>query len=87
MSNYVYVKKIPLVAIHEHTGRVKLFKSQVECYRALGVHLGDIIDCLEGRRKSTGGYVIKKINRDKRVFKVSPRSKETINRYIRGSAE
>ena len=81
------VKKIPLVAIQKRTGRVRLFKSQLECYRALGLHIGNINECLEGRRESEGGYVIKKINRDKRVFKISPRSKEALNRYIRGSAE
>ena len=77
-------ENIPIAAIHEDTGRVKLFKSQSECSRVLGIHREHINDCLKGIRKSTGGYVIKKINRDKRVFKISPRSKEDINRYIRG---
>ena len=61
MSKKVYVKTIPVVAIHEHTGRVRIFKSQVECYRALGLHIGNINDCLEGKCKSAGGYVIKKL--------------------------
>ena len=63
MSKKVYVKTIPVVAVQQHTGKVRIFKSQLECYRALGLHLGDIIDCLQGRRKSTGGYTFKKINR------------------------
>ena len=63
MSKKVKVKTIPVVAVHEHSGRVRMFKSQLECSRVLGLHIGNINECLEGRRESEGGYVIKKINR------------------------
>ena len=79
-------ENIPIAAIHEDTGRVKLFKTQSECSRALGIHREHINDCLQGKCKSAGGYVIKKINREQRVFKVSPRSKADLNR-LRGIAE
>ena len=67
----------PIVAIDKN-GSVKIFESQHECSRVLGIHQGNINNCLTGRCKSAGGYTFKKINRDKRVFKVSPRSKADI---------
>ena len=76
----------PVVAIQKDTGRVRMFKSQRECSRVLGIHNGNINACLKGRLKSTGGYTFKKINRDKRVFTVSQRSKADLN-VLRGIAE
>ena len=73
-------KKIPVVAIHKDTGKIRVFESQKECARQLNLNKSDIYNCLKGRQKSAGGYTYKKINRDKRVFKVSPRSKAYINR-------
>ena len=70
----------PLVAIQKDTGRVRMFLSQAECIRELTLRDNCVSACLKGKRKSTGGYVIKKINRDKRVFTVSQRSKADINR-------
>ena len=68
----------PVIAIQKDTGRVRMFLSQIECSRVLGIHPGSINKCIKGRRKSAGGYTLKRINRDKRVFKVSPRSKADI---------
>ena len=51
----------PLVAIQIDTGKVKIFESQKECSRVLGVYQGHISECLKGRRKSTGGYTFKYI--------------------------
>ena len=75
----------PIVAIQKDTGRVRMFLSQLECSRVLGANSGSINNCLKGIRKSTGGYTFKKINRDKRVFTVSQRSKADLNR-LRGIA-
>ena len=68
----------PLVAIQKDTGRVRMFLSQHECNRVLGINRGNVNNCLNGRQKTCKGYTFKKINRDKRVFTVSPRSKEDI---------
>ena len=78
-------KKIPVVAIQKATGRVRMFLSQAECCRVLTLRKECVSACLLGRQKSTGGYTFKKINRDKRVFTVSERSKADINR-LRGIA-
>lgn len=75
----------PIVAIQIDTGKVKIFESQMECSRVLGIYSGKINDCLKGRRKTYKGYTFKKINRDKRVFTVSQRSKADLNR-LRGVA-
>ena len=75
----------PVIAIQKDTGRVRMFLSQAECCRVLGINNGNVNNCLKGRYKSTGGYTLKKINRDKRVFTVSPRSKADLNR-LRGIA-
>ena len=75
VQNY---KKVPVVAIQKDTGRVRMFLSQTECSRVLGINNGNVNNCLNGRQKSAGGYTFKKINRDKRVFTVSPRSKADI---------
>ena len=75
----------PVIAICIDTGRVRMFLSQIKCARKLNVDRKNIYGCLKGKRKSTGGYVIKKINRDKRVFTVSPRSKADLN-VLRGIA-
>ena len=71
--------KTPIVAIQKDTGRVRMFLSQNECSRVLGVNQGSVSKCLLGKRNHTGGYTFKNINRDKRVFTVSPRSKADIN--------
>ena len=77
--------KTPLVAIQKDTGRVRMFLSQLECARKLNLDYRRIQRCLKGKRKSTGGYTFKKINRDRRVFKVSQRSKADLN-VLRGIA-
>ena len=48
----------PVVAIDKN-GNVKIFVSQMECSRVLGIDSGNINKCLKGRLKSTGGYVLK----------------------------
>ena len=73
----------PIVAIHKATGRVRMFLSQRECSRVLGLHKGNVNKCLLGKRKHTGGYAFKKINRDRRVFTASQRSKADLN-VLRG---
>ena len=54
-------KKIPIVAIQKDTGKIKIFESQMECSRVLGLHPGSVNSCLKGRLKSTGGYTFKYI--------------------------
>ena len=76
----------PLVAIQLSTGKIRVFESQKECARKLNLNQSHISQCLKGRLKTTGGYAFKKINRDKRVFKVSQRSKADLN-VLRGIAE
>ena len=44
----------PLVAIKD--GKIKIFTSQMECSRVLGLHHSAINSCLKGRRKSHKGY-------------------------------
>ena len=61
MSQAQNDKKIPVVAIQIDTGKVKIFESQMECSRVLGIHRGNINKCLKGRLKSTGGYTFKYI--------------------------
>ena len=51
----------PLVAIQKDTGRVRMFLSQTECSRVLGIHRESVNSCLKGRLKSTGGYTFKYI--------------------------
>ena len=49
----------PIVAIQKDTGKVKIFESQMECSRVLGLYSGRINDCLKGRRKTYKGYSFK----------------------------
>ena len=56
-TNY---RKTPLVVIDKN-GKVKIFESQNECSRVLGVNLGNINSCLKGRYKTAGGYSFKYI--------------------------
>ena len=49
----------PFVAIKD--GKVKIFTSQMECSRVLGLRHSAINACLKGRLKSTGGYTFKYI--------------------------
>ena len=76
----------PVIAIQKDTGKIRMIKSQSECARQLNLDPGHICNCLKGRLKSTGGYTFKKINRDRRVFTVSQRSKADLN-VLRGIAE
>ena len=50
----------PIVAIDKN-GKVKIFLSQNECSRVLGVNLGNINSCLKGIRKQARGYTFKYI--------------------------
>ena len=52
-------KKPPIVAIQLSTGRVKLFKSQAECSRILGLCRSCVVNCLKGMQKYAGGYTFK----------------------------
>ena len=52
-------RKTPLVAIQIDTGKVKIFESQNECSRVLGIRSGSINRCLKGRQKTCGGYTFK----------------------------
>ena len=63
----------PLVAIQIDTGKVKIFESQNECSRVLGINLGSINRCLKGRQKSTGGYLIKYLKRCSTDYKITKR--------------
>ena len=47
----------PFVAIKD--GKVKIFTSQAECSRVLGLHHSAVNACLKGRQKSAGGYTFK----------------------------
>ena len=47
----------PFVAIKE--GKVKIFTSQHECGRVLGLYQSSINQCLKGKLKQTGGYTFK----------------------------
>ena len=47
----------PFVAMKD--GKVKIFTSQMECSRVLGLHNQSINACLKGRRNHTGGYTFK----------------------------
>ena len=49
----------PFVAIKD--GKVKIFTSQMECSRVLGLHHSAINKCLKGKYKTTGGYTFKYI--------------------------
>ena len=48
----------PIVAIDKN-GRVKIFKSQKECGRVLGLNLGNVNSCLKGRYKTCKDYTFK----------------------------
>ena len=50
----------PIVAIDKN-GKVKIFESQKECSRVLGIYQGSVNKCLKGRIKQTGGYAFKYI--------------------------
>ena len=47
----------PFVAIKD--GKVKIFTSQMECSRVLGLYHSSINQCLKGKLKTTGGYTFK----------------------------
>ena len=47
----------PFVAIKD--GKVKIFASQAECSRVLGLHRPNINACLKGKQKTAGGYSFK----------------------------
>ena len=47
----------PFVAIKD--GKVKIFTSQSECSRVLGLYSQSINACLKGKQKTTGGYSFK----------------------------
>ena len=47
----------PFVAIKD--GKIKIFTSQMECSRVLGLYDSAINSCLKGRRKSHKGYAFK----------------------------
>ena len=47
----------PFVAIKD--GKVKIFTSQAECGRVLGLYHSSINQCLKGKLKTTGGYTFK----------------------------
>ena len=47
----------PFVAIKD--GKVKIFTSQTECSRVLGLYSQSINACLKGKQKTTGGYSFK----------------------------
>ena len=49
----------PFAAIKD--GKIKIFTSQRECSRVLGLYDSAINSCLKGKRKSTGGYTFKYI--------------------------
>ena len=49
----------PFVAIKD--GKIKIFTSQAECSRVLGLHHSAINKCLKGKYKTTGGYTFKYI--------------------------
>ena len=49
----------PFVAIKD--GKIKIFTSQHECSRVLGLHPGSVNKCLKGKYKTTGGYSFKYI--------------------------
>ena len=56
---YTQIKKTPIVAIQLSTGRVRMFKSQMECSEVLEANPGHIYNCLKGRQKTCKGYLIK----------------------------
>ena len=71
-------KKIPVVAIQKDTGKIRVFESQKECSRVLGLNYRKVNGCLKGRRKSTGGYLIKHLKRCSGDYKITKRkAKET----------
>ena len=49
----------PFAAIKD--GKIKIFTSQHECSRVLGLHPGSVNKCLKGKYKTTGGYTFKYI--------------------------
>ena len=53
-------KKTPIVAIDKNS-KVKIFKSQRECSRVLGLNYKNVNSCLKGRRKTCKGYTFKYI--------------------------
>ena len=59
LSQALNYKKTPLVAIQKDTGKIRVFESQRECSRVLGIKQGNISKCLKGRIKQTGGYTFK----------------------------
>ena len=65
-------EKTPIVAI-DTNGKVKIFESQMECSRVLGIHRGSINSCLKGGRKQTGGYLIKYLKRCSKDYKITKR--------------
>ena len=70
-------KKVPVVSIDKN-GKVKIFKSQAECSRVLGIDYRNVNDCLKGKLKTCKGYVIKHLKRCGMNYKITKRkAKET----------
>lgn len=53
----------PIIAINLKTGESKDFYGVRECARQLGLNSRHITPVLKGRRKSTGGYTFKYVNK------------------------
>ena len=66
-------KKTPIVAIQKDTGKIRIFESQMECIRVLGLNPGSINHCLKGGRNHTGGYLIKYLKRCSTDYKITKR--------------
>ena len=78
MSQVQNYRKTPIVAIQKDTGKIRVFESQAECCRVLGINSRKIYDCLKGRRKTCKGYIIKCLKRCSTDYKITKRkAKET----------
>lgn len=58
IGKYTSQKK-PVVGTHKATGEVLSFTSQSEAGRRLGIKIGDICSCCNGKIKTAGGYTWK----------------------------
>lgn len=56
-------KSIPILAINLKTGESKQFYGSNECARQLGLSQGNITSVLKGKRKQTGGFTFKYLNK------------------------
>ncbi len=54
---------IPIIATNLKTGEVEDFYGSNECARQLGLQASHITDVLKGRRKQTGGFTFKYLNK------------------------